>query len=141
MSKSTMRLRISCESDATRSLIAASHFAEENGFPPSDCHTISAAVSELARNILKYAGDGEIIIERDGTDRRVGIQVTATDRGPGIADIEAATRDHSDSSGTPVPGLPDVKRSMDEFEIDSAPNGGTRIVIRKWRERASRPDR
>jgi anti-sigma regulatory factor (Ser/Thr protein kinase) len=141
MSGSTLRLRISSESDATRSLIAASRFAEEIGFSRADCQSIATAVSELARNILKYVGDGEILIERVGTDRRPGIQIAARDRGPGIADIEAAMQDHFSSSGTLGLGLPGVKRLMDEFEIDSSPGAGTRVVVRKWREAPSRPVR
>ena len=133
MSGSKLRLRISSESDATRSLIAASRFAEEIGFSRADCQSIATAVSELARNILKYAGDGEILIERIGTDRRTGVQIAARDRGPGIADIEAAMQDHFSSSGTLGLGLPGVKRLMDEFEIDTDTEGGTRVCIRKWR--------
>jgi anti-sigma regulatory factor (Ser/Thr protein kinase) len=141
MGGSTLRLRISSETDATRSLIAASHFAEEIGFLRSDCQGISTAVSELAKNILKYAGDGEIIIERIGTGRRPGMQVTARDRGPGIEDIDAAMSDHFSSSGTLGLGLPGVKRLMDDFEIESTPGKGTRVVIRKWREARSKPVR
>ena len=141
MSGSKLRLRISSESDATRSLIAASRFAEEIGFSRADCQSIATAVSELARNILKYAGDGEILIERVGTDRRTGVQIAARDRGPGIADIEAAMQDHFSSSGTLGLGLPGVKRLMDEFEIDSSPGAGTRVTVRKWRETPSRPVR
>ena len=87
MSGSMLRLRISSDSDVTRALIAASHFAEEVGFCRADCQGISTAVSELARNILKYAGDGEVLIERVGNGPRSGVQITARDRGPGIKDI------------------------------------------------------
>lgn len=139
MSGSKLQLRISSESDATRSLIAASRFADEIGFSRADCQGIATAVSELARNILKYAGNGEILFERVGPDRRTGVQITARDRGPGIADIEAAMQDHFSSSGTLGLGLPGVKRLMDEFEIDSSPGAGTRVTVRKWREAPSRP--
>ena len=74
MSGSTLRLRISSESDATRSLIAASRFAEEIGFSRADCQSIATAVSELARNILKYAGDGEILIVVSDDAGRVDVR-------------------------------------------------------------------
>ena len=114
-----LRLRISSESDAARSLIAASRCAQDLGFTQQECQTISTAVSELARNILKHAGNGEITIEETEVDGRTAIQITAGHRGPGV-EME--------------PGLPGVKRLMDEFEIDSAPGKGTRVVVRKWRE-------
>jgi anti-sigma regulatory factor (Ser/Thr protein kinase)/serine/threonine protein phosphatase PrpC len=141
MSGSMLRLRINSDSDVTRALIAASRFADEIGFSRTDCQGISTAVSELARNILKYASDGEILIERVGNDPRPGVQITARDRGPGIKDIEAAMSDHFSSSGTLGLGLPGVKRLMDEFEIDSSPGTGTRVIVRKWREARSQPVR
>lgn len=139
MSGSTLRLRIRSDSDVTRSLVVATHFAEQTGFSRADCQSISTAVSELSRNILKYAGTGEILIERVENEKRSGIQITARDRGPGIADVKTAMQDHFSSSGTLGLGLPGVRRLMDEFEISSVPGTGTRVVIRKWREAASRP--
>ena len=129
-----LRLRISSESDAARSLIAASRCAQDLGFTRADCQTISIAVSELAGNILKHAGNGEIIIEETEVDGRMAVQIAAGDRGPGIEDVDAAMQDRFNSSGTMGLGLPGVKRLMDEFEIDSAPGKGTRVVVRKWRE-------
>jgi anti-sigma regulatory factor (Ser/Thr protein kinase) len=141
MSGSSLRLRIRSDSDATRSLIAVSNFARDLGFSKYDCHAISTSVSELARNILKYAGNGEILLEEAESQGGGGLQVTARDRGPGIEDVDAAMRDHYSSSGTLGLGLPGVKRLMDEFEIDTAPGQGTRVVIRKWREAKSKPVR
>ena len=130
----TVRLRIASEPDAAKSLLEASRMARALAFPQQATQTVATAVSELARNILKYAGTGEILIDEVGTEKQVGIQITARDKGPGIADVEAAMRDHFSSSGTLGLGLPGVKRMMDEFEIDSAPGRGTRVVVRKWRE-------
>ena len=93
---------------------------------------ISTAVSELARNILKYAGRGEIRLRRvDGPAGR-GIEIQAEDNGPGIPDPEAAMRDHYSSSGTLGLGLPGVKRLMDEFSLESRVGEGTRVTARKW---------
>ena len=84
-----LRLRISSESDATRSLIAAWRLAQDLGFPRQERQVISAAVSELARNILKYAGNGQMIIEETEAGGRTAVQITASDRGPGIEDVDA----------------------------------------------------
>ena len=135
----TLRQRINSESRATQALIAASRAAEELGFSKQDCQAISTAVSELARNILKYVGDGEILIDKIETDHKIGLQITARDRGPGIEDIATAMQDHYSSSGTLGLGLPGVKRLMDDFEVDSARGKGTRVMIRKWR--VGRPTR
>ena len=79
-----IRLRISSEAEATRSVLEASRVARELGFTEQDAKTVATAVSELARNILKYAGEGEIRIEGVELDRKVGLRVHASDRGPGI---------------------------------------------------------
>ncbi len=88
-------------------------------------------VSELARNILKYAGRGTIRLSCYGELGTEGIEIQAEDRGPGIADVEAAMRDHYSTSGTLGLGLPGVRRMMDSFTIDSAPGRGTRVTVRK----------
>ena len=132
MSSRSVRLQIRSEPDAMRPVMEATRRARQIGFGPQEAQAISTAVSELARNILKYASTGEVIIEETQSGRRKGLQITARDRGPGIADVESAMRDHFSSGGTLGLGLPGVKRMMDEFEIDSAPGRGTRVVIRKW---------
>jgi anti-sigma regulatory factor (Ser/Thr protein kinase) len=122
-----------------RSVIEASRIAREIGFSATEAQAISTAASELTRNILKYAGSGQLSIKEIGAnDGRRGIEVTASDRGPGIADVDAAMSDHFSSSGTLGLGLPGVKRMMDEFEIESEPGRGTRVVIRKFIAKARR---
>lgn len=132
MNGSSLRFLIRTETDAMRSVISASHFAEQLGLSKQDCQAISTSVSELARNILKYAGRGEVLVQALRSDRGEGVQITARDRGPGIEDIEAAMQDHFSSSGTLGLGLPGVRRLMDEFELESEPGQGTRVVVRKW---------
>ncbi|NET59234.1 MAG: anti-sigma regulatory factor, partial [Symploca sp. SIO2E6] len=106
--------------------------ANNLGFDDYQCQMISTAVSELVRNILKYAGSGEVIIVPITQGRRTGIEITVKDRGPGIANLEQAMEDNFSSSGTLGLGLPGVKRLMDEFEINSEVNVGTQVVIRQW---------
>jgi serine/threonine-protein kinase RsbT len=64
---------------------------------------------------------------------RVGLEVVVHDRGPGITDVEQAMADHYSTSGTLGLGLPGVRRLMDEFELESSPDEGTRVTIRKWK--------
>ena len=102
------------------------------GLSGSDPTLVAAAISELARNILLYAGHGEItihIIERTG---RKGILIIARDHGPGIPDIEMAMRDgFSTGSGLGL-GLPGARRMMDEFQIVSTVGEGTLVTMLKW---------
>ncbi len=102
------------------------------GFTKTICCMIGTAVSELARNIYRYAKKGGTIRISELRRRRVsGVQVVAKDDGPGIKDIKKAMQDnYSTTAGSLGIGLPGVKRFMDEFSIKSGK--GTTIMIRKW---------
>ena len=120
------------EMDASRSVLESTLYSRNAGFDETPSRMIATAVSELVRNILKYAGSGEIRLRRVKEPGRRGIEIEAVDRGPGIADCAAALEDHFSSGGTLGLGLPGVKRLMDEFRLESTPGEGTRVTARKW---------
>ena len=129
---SELHRTIRTEMDASRAVLESTLYSRKTGFDETPSHMIATAVSELVRNILKYAGTGEIRLRRLQEMSRRGIEIEALDRGPGIADCEAAMQDHFSSSGTLGLGLPGVKRMMDEFTLESTPGEGTRVTVRKW---------
>ena len=90
------------------------------GFSTTRATLIAAVISELARNIVEYAGCGEILLRSDG---ETGMIVLARDNGPGIADMQAALRSGYSTSGGLGLGLPGVRRIADRFEIESGPTG------------------
>jgi serine/threonine-protein kinase RsbT len=102
-------------------------------FSSADATLIATAISELARNIVTYAAEGEIRLQAINGGARKGIQITARDYGPGIADVDQALRDGFSTSGSLGLGLPGVRRLVDEFEIRSGKNRGTTVTVRKWR--------
>jgi serine/threonine-protein kinase RsbT len=105
----------------------------ELGFPKTDLALIATAISELARNILTYAGQGEIEVSVEDSDSRRGLVIVARDRGPGIPDIGLALQDGYSTSRSLGIGLPGVRRLMDDFEITSEPGSGTVVRAAKWR--------
>jgi serine/threonine-protein kinase RsbT len=120
------------EMDVRQVVLESTRYAQEAGFAEAPSRMIATAVSELVRNILKYAGSGQFRLRRvEGPGVR-GVEVEVWDHGPGIADVDAAMRDHFSSSGTLGLGLPGVKRMMDEFSLESALGEGTRVTARKW---------
>jgi serine/threonine-protein kinase RsbT len=127
-----LRRAIRSEKDAGRTVLESTLFSREAGFTDAPSQMIATAVSELVRNILKYAGTGEIRLRRVKKMGNSGIQIEAIDAGPGIADCEAAMQDHYSSGGTLGLGLPAVKRMMDEFSLESTPGEGTRVTALKW---------
>lgn len=106
--------------------------AAQAGFKGSDLTIIATAISEIARNIIVFAQQGEVslrVIENGG---KRGVLIVAEDHGPGIPDIEQAMRDGFSTGKSLGLGLPGARRLMDEFEIVSEVGKGTVITMRKW---------
>ena len=105
--------------------------ASNMGFRTVDQTRMATAVSELARNIHQFAGEGTITIFSLKGERK-GIKIVCEDNGPGIADIELAMSDGYSTMKSLGLGLPGTRRLMDEFEIESKPGKGTKVTITKW---------
>jgi serine/threonine-protein kinase RsbT len=94
---------------------------------------IITAASELARNMLKYAGGGNVIIEVVSKGRENGVRLTFSDSGPGIPDIPMAMKDGFSTGKSLGLGLPGTKRLVSEFAIQSEVGKGTTVTITKWK--------
>lgn len=128
-----MRIPITKEQDVVRAVLEGTRRAAELGLDQVTRQRVSTAISELARNIIKYAGGkGAVIIRTVSESGRTGLEVVAADRGPGIENVEEALKDHFSSGGTLGLGLPGVQRLMDEFTIQSEPGVGTTVTARIW---------
>ena len=102
------------------------------GFTGSDLTVIATAISELARNVVEYAGSGEILLAPAQKGQRVGILIVVRDQGPGIPDLVKALQDgYTTGKGLGL-GLPGVRRLVDDFEIASTVGAGTTVTARKW---------
>lgn len=106
--------------------------AKELGFGTVDQARITTAISELARNIYLYVGQGEMRIARINDLGKKGLKIIAIDDGPGIPDIRKVMEDGFSTSGGLGAGLPGVKRLMDDFDITSSVGEGTYIQAVKW---------
>lgn len=134
-SASDVTLPIVCEDDMVAARAASRELATELGFSRTDSTLVATAISEVARNIVSHAGEGEIELSPVYEPRRYGLVVIARDAGPGIRDVRAAMRDGFSTRGSLGLGLPGARRLMDEFEISSEPGRGTTVTMKKWRER------
>lgn len=127
-----VQVAIRSETDIVMVRQQARELAKELGFTGSDLTLIATALSELARNIVEYAQQGEIILSQIKQGEQRGLAIIARDSGPGIADIERAMLDgYSSGKGLGL-GLPGTKRLMDEFEITSCVGQGTTVKATKW---------
>jgi len=103
------------------------------GFSLVDQTKIVTAASELARNVVVYGGGGTLSLEALNDGNRRGLRLAFEDNGPGIPDIEAALRDGFTTGSGLGLGLGGAKRLCNEFEIESRPGEGTRVVIARWK--------
>ena len=126
------RIRIASDGDIVAARDEGRRVAATLNFSPSDLTVIATAISEVARNILSYAGNGDIELSRLEKNGRWGLAIVARDSGPGIADVRLALEDGYSTSGSLGLGLPGVRRLMDDFEIQSTPGKGTIVTVRKW---------
>ena len=128
-------LEIEGEDDIVLARQQAREAARRLGFGMVDQSRIATAVSELTRNVVRYATDGRGTVRIRSLSSRggKGIEIKVSDQGPGIADVEEAMRAGFTSGPGLGLGLPGTRRLMDEMQIDSSLGSGTVVTIRKWR--------
>ena len=107
--------------------------ASRAGFTSTDLTLIATAISEIARNIVKFAQRGEIVVRMVDEPGRHGVTVVARDAGPGIGDLAEAMLDGVSTYRGLGLGLPGARRLMDEFDIVSEVGKGTTVTMSKWR--------
>ena len=90
------------------------------------------AASELARNALDHGEGGHVEFYELNEGERSGLRLVFADEGPGIPDMERALRDGYSSGAGMGLGLSGARRLVNDFEIDSEPDRGTRVTITRW---------
>ena len=132
MATNVVRVRILTDDDIVTARQEGRRLSTELGFSSTDLTLIATAISEVARNMRLYAGEGEVALNLVEEGGRRGIVVRAVDEGPGIADLERAMEDGFSSGGSFGLGLPGARRLMDDFDIRSAPGDGVTVTMKKW---------
>lgn len=127
------RLDIRSSDDVVRVRQITRTMALAAGLSLVDQTKIITAASELARNTLDYGGGGLVVAELVEAAARRGLRLTFEDKGPGIADIEAAMKDGFTSGKGMGLGLGGARRLSNEFSIHSSPGEGTKVIIARWK--------
>ena len=125
---SQVHIRIQNSADIVSARQQGRALAAVAGFSHSSLTIIATAISEVARNIVEHAKEGEVVITLVDNATHRGVEIVASDQGPGIADVSTVMRDGS-STGI---GLSGARRLMDEFAIVSAIGRGTMVTMKKW---------
>jgi serine/threonine-protein kinase RsbT len=127
-----IRVRIQSSADIVIARQQGRALAAQAGFSNSTLTIIATAISEVARNIVEYAKEGEVVLTLVNNSSATGIKIVAIDKGPGIPDLAMVMRDgYSTGKGLGI-GLPGSRRLMDEFEITSEVGRGTIVTMKKW---------
>ncbi len=126
----TLPIRSSADIVAVRQKVRA--WAAELRFSLVDQTKLVTAASELARNTLEHGKGGEVRVEWIEEEPRRGVRLVFEDRGPGIPDIALALKDGYTTGGGLGLGLGGAKRLVNEFDIESTPGQGTKVVAVRW---------
>jgi len=127
----TIRLPIEESSQCAEARRIAQKLAAEAGFNEVRAGQVSIVVVEVATNILKHAGRGEILLHVTRPEGAPpGLEVLALDKGPGMRDIEVCLRDGFTTASSPGQGLGAIRRLADESDFYSVPGEGTAVLAR-----------
>lgn len=125
----TVLLRADADVVAARQ--RARQVAEQVGMEGQDLVRFATAVSEMARNAVRYAGGGRIEFDVDGPPGAQAMVARITDTGPGIPHLdEVLSGAYVSETGMGV-GIVGTRRLMDRFDLRSAPGAGTVVVMAK----------
>ncbi len=127
-----VRVAIRTDADVVTARQEARSMGAGLGFSSTDLTLLATAISEIARNITMYAGEGEVALRVLNSGGRQGIEVVASDDGPGILDVELAMQDGFTTGNGLGLGLPGTRRLVDEFDVDTEPGVGTKVRLVKW---------
>src|SRR4051794_1474878 len=130
-----VRVQIRRDADVVVARQRGRDLAAGVGFSATDQTVIATAISEIARNVVKFAERGEVVLTTSTHEGRRGVRVVVRDVGPGIEDPdEAMTDGYSTYSGLGL-GLPGARRLMDHFDLASVQGEGTTVTMEKWLRR------
>ena len=119
---------IKAESDIVAARQAGRDMAHQLGFGMADQTRLATAISELARNVIRYAGEGTCTIFNEANRDLIRVRVVVEDHGPGIPDVDKALSEGFSTNNSLGVGLPAAKKLVNEFDIESEP-GHTIITI------------
>ncbi|MBL8682503.1 MAG: ATP-binding protein [Myxococcales bacterium] len=117
---------IRSEANLNEARLIARQMCRQAGLDGFSAQKFVTAVSELARNVAKYASPGRVSFVDDFAQRK--LRVTVTDSGSGIANLDDVLVGKYRSKTGMGLGLIGTKKLVDEFDISTGP-GGTTVVI------------
>lgn len=100
------------------------------GFGEEDAGRLAIVATELATNLRKHGGGGELLVGSYDDRTGSGVECLALDKGPGIPDLDLSLRDGHSTAGSAGTGLGAITRGSHVSDIYSRPGLGTAILVR-----------
>ena len=115
------------------------------GFSDQKIAEIDIITAELASNLVKHAGGGNLLVKPVTNEHGIrGIEIISMDSGPGMTDVPRLMTDGVSSQNTLGLGLGAIKRLSDVFQVFSLKAWGTIILVRVFTKESpvlSRPSK
>ena len=108
----------------------AAGLARRKGLAPDVEARVSLVATEMATNLLKHAGGGQVAIGEFTDAEGSGLELLALDKGTGMADVARYLADGFSTAGSPGTGLGAIARNSDNYAIYSRPGTGTAVMAR-----------
>jgi anti-sigma regulatory factor (Ser/Thr protein kinase) len=123
------RLRVDDRTGVAPARRAAESLATTLGFDDARRAEVAIVVTELATNLVRHAGGGEILVRSTpGRDR--SIDAISWDHGPGIANLQQARGDGFSTAGGAGTGLGAIDRLSTSMDLQASPGQGTVVTAR-----------
>ena len=107
-------------------------FAAALGFDEIKQGVLALIVTEVANNMVRHASEGELFLRVLEAEGNTGIELTAVDKGPGMASVSQSMQDGHSTAGTAGNGMGAMARLSDRFEVYSIVGEGTVVVCELW---------
>jgi anti-sigma regulatory factor (Ser/Thr protein kinase) len=134
ISGSQIRISLSDDSGIGECRRNARQLAEGYEFDEVSSGRISIIATELATNIVRHAGRGEVLLQVLDDGVTPELEVLAIDQGPGMHDVDECLRDGYSTAGTAGQGLGAVSRLSSTFDLFSVTGQGTVVLSRTARK-------
>jgi anti-sigma regulatory factor (Ser/Thr protein kinase) len=121
------------QTDAAEVRRAAMVLASALSFDETSAGNLGLVVTEAAKNILKHAGGGQVVLRSLEYAGAAGIEMLALDKGPGIADPGRCFEDGYSTAGTSGTGLGAIARLATKHDVYSLRGQGTVLMAQVWR--------
>lgn len=117
---------------------AAQQMAQAQGLDETDCGRVALVATELASNVLKHAGHGELHLRALPHPTSPGVELLALDRGTGF-ELQECLADGYSTRGTQGIGLGALARQSEIFDVYSDARGSV-VLARLYRKRDAQVD-